>query len=472
MIISEKLGKSYYLNRSLIGIFFFTFDLNPHFQLNVSMIDTEKLIDDFFTAKGLSGNGFDFDNFINLFHKDMASGLAGTPSSMPMYPSYIQGDGRKLDINTPVAVIDAGGTNLRVAVIELNEDYSMEVSEFKKYSMPGVDREVSGEEFFRTIAEYALPVVKKTSRVGFCFSYPMRKESAFDGTLKAWSKEVKAPGVLNEPICENLKNALSRLGCRDLHITIFNDTVSTLLAGRTFNPVREYDGYMGLIMGTGLNTAYLELNKNITTATNRDKPGSQIINMESAMFNKCPRGEVDEAFIAGTENPHVNQLEKMCSGGYLGSLWALYLREAALADLFSSGIREQIEGLNNLQTMDMDLFLRNPFGEHGLTQYLVSGTESDIMICWKIADRLLDRASKLVAATISSVVLWTEYGKNPLRPVCICADGSTFYRLKGYKSRTEFYLKSYLEESRGRWVELVTVTDAPQVGAVVAGLTN
>ncbi|MBI9102918.1 MAG: hypothetical protein JEY99_10915 [Spirochaetales bacterium] len=432
---------------------------------------TEKKIDTFFSNAELTGSEIVFDRFVEKFHDDMQAGLDGRDSAMPMYASYIKGDDHLLEVGKPIAVIDAGGTNLRVALIKLKEDYSLEISDFKKHAMPGIDREVSFDEFFRTIAEYALPVVKQSSRVGFCFSYPMRKESAFDGTLKAWSKEVKAPGVLNKPICENLKKALADLGCSDLHITIFNDTVSTLLAGRTFNPVREYDGYMGLIMGTGLNTAYLEKNENIKRLPGLPS-GTQVINMESAMFNLYERGPIDAAFIAATENPEMNQLEKISSGGYLGSLWIEYLKTAARNGLFSEDAAPEILKIKPVQTSELDSFLRDPFGEHVVGKCLSRLCEDDYYICWKIGDRLLERAAKVVALVISSVVLWTGCGENPLKPVCICVDGSTFFKLKGYREKTEHYLKSYLEDEKSRWVELVSVDNAPLVGAVVAGLTN
>ena len=252
---------------------------------------------------------------------------------------------------------------------------------------------------------------------------------------------------------------------------MLNDTVSTLLAGRTFNPVREYDGYIGLIMGTGLNAAYLEENKKIVRLKDLSE-GTQVINMEAAEFNRSPMGPVDRAFIAATENPEVNQLEKMSSGGYLGNLWGEYLKAAARYGLFSRGADKRISDLNQVPTMELDRFLRNPFGDHMIGMCLNPEYESDYYVCRQIGDRLLERAAKLVALTVSSVVIWTGCGANPLKPVCVCIDGSTFYKLKNYREKTGYYLKSYLEEEKGRWVELVSVENAPLVGAVVAGLTN
>ena len=76
------------------------------------------------------------------------------------------------------------------------------------------------------------------------------------------------------------------------------------------------------------------------------------------------------------------------------------------------------------------------------------------------------------AVNLSSVVLKSDKGQNPCYPVCITADGSTFYGLKTLRQKIEYYMKKYLVDSRGRWVEFVSVENAPLIGAAIAGLTN
>jgi hexokinase len=57
-------------------------------------------------------------------------------------------------------------------------------------------------------------------------------------------------------------------------------------------------------------------------------------------------------------------------------------------------------------------------------------------------------------------------------PVCITAEGTTFYELKSLKAKVEFYLTSFLKEKHNRFVEIVSVKDATLIGAAIAGLTN
>ena len=49
--------------------------------------------------------------------EDMLRGLKNLESSLPMIPTYLS-DAGQIPMGQPVAVIDAGGTNLRFALLE------------------------------------------------------------------------------------------------------------------------------------------------------------------------------------------------------------------------------------------------------------------------------------------------------------------------------------------------------------------
>jgi hexokinase len=101
-----------------------------------------------------------------------------------------------------------------------------------------------------------------------------------------------------------------------------------------------------------------------------------------------------------------------------------------------------------------------------------SGNEKDCMLLYHIIDRLIERAAKLTAINLSSVAIKSEKGKNPFCPVCITAEGSTFYGLKTLKERVECYLMRYLNDERECYYEIVNVENATLIGAAIAGLTN
>ena len=91
---------------------------------------------------------------------------------------------------------------------------------------------------------------------------------------------------------------------------------------------------------------------------------------------------------------------------------------------------------------------------------------------YAIADRLVERAAKLTAVNLSAMAVKTGCGTDATRPICIVADGTTFYHMKTLRSRVEFYLKNHLEDQRGIYTEIITVKNAPIIGAAIAGLTN
>jgi hexokinase len=88
-----------------------------------------------------------------------------------------------------------------------------------------------------------------------------------------------------------------------------------------------------------------------------------------------------------------------------------------------------------------------------------------------LGERLVERAGKLTAINLSAMVLKSGGGKNPETPVCIVAEGTTFYEMRGLKEKTEQYLREYLGQ-RGIYFDIVNVKNSTLIGAAIAGLTN
>ena len=87
-------------------------------------------------------------------------------------------------------------------------------------------------------------------------------------------------------------------------------------------------------------------------------------------------------------------------------------------------------------------------------------------------DALVERAAKLTAINLSSAAIKCGKGRNPTRPVCIVAEGSTFYLLWSLKHRVECYLTQYLTNEKDIYYDIINVKDATLIGAAIAGLTN
>lgn len=415
----------------------------------------------------------DMENTCQVFLKEMEKGLAGKPSSLAMLPTYIEIE-KKIPLNKPVIVMDAGGTNFRVATVSFDKDGNSKIENFKLFSMPGVKKQVGKNDFFNTMAEYLDEVVDKSANIGFCFSYPIEIFPNKDGKVLYFSKEIKADEVAGNMIGENLNAAISNSkNTGKKNIILLNDTVATLLAGRANVKGMSFETYIGFILGTGTNCSYIEQNKNITKTKDLDLAKSQIVNVESGGFGKAPQGKIDKEFDRSSNSPGMYTFEKMISGAYLGPLCLWTIRQAARDGLFSSGSTQKLKKIKELSTKDVDEFMSYPQGKGGpLSSALKTAGEEDLAAAYYLIDRLIERAAKLTAINLSSVAIKSGKGQNPCRPVCIVAEGTTFYHLKSLKQRVEYYLKDYLVNKKGVFYEIINVENATLVGAAIAGLTN
>lgn len=420
---------------------------------------------EFLANQGLAASGIDAPAVLDDFHEEMAHGLAGSDSSLAMIPTFITVD-RPLPADEPVVVLDAGGTNLRVATVVFDRAGKAEIMDFAKYEMPGISAEISGADFFLQFASYLQPVIEKSKKIGFCFSYPAEITPDCDGRLLRWTKEVKAPDVVGKYIGKGLLAALGLKGS-GRRVTILNDTIATLLAGKAIGGGR-YSSYMGFILGTGTNIAYIEQNSNITKRNDLDVSGSQAINVESGNFDKAPRGHLDEVIDNSTANPGGQKFEKMISGRYFGDLSLLVLQTAAREELFSRQTGQCILAIKELAGRDVDDFLGK--AKKSVLADSVFNVD-DREYVEELLYGVIDRSAKLTALNLSAAAIKSGAGRNAEYPVCINIDGSTYYKTTDYKRRAESYLAEILG-ARGVSFDITRTDEAPIIGAAIAGLTQ
>jgi hexokinase len=127
-------------------------------------------ISDFLKKYGMYYGDIDIEENCKAFIKDMEDGLDGKSGSLFMIPTYITMD-KDIPVDEPVIVMDAGGTNFRVAVVHFDRDKKPVISDYKIYPMPGTGGEISREDFFDAITGCMEPIINKSKKIGFCFSY-------------------------------------------------------------------------------------------------------------------------------------------------------------------------------------------------------------------------------------------------------------------------------------------------------------
>ncbi|MBN1798834.1 MAG: hexokinase [Spirochaetales bacterium] len=408
----------------------------------------------------------------DLLLKDMQSGLEGKTSSLKMIPTYIQA-ASAISPDKPVIVLDAGGTHLRIAQVHFDKKLTPRIDGFKQHPMPGTQGKVDKDQFFQQLAEHVAPIIDISDHIGFCFSYPTEILPSKDGKLLFFSKEIETQGIEGELIGENLLQALDKTGRHNRkRIVILNDTVATLLAARAQSSEHSYGTYIGFILGTGLNCCYSEKNSNITKVDKLDPLQTQIINTEVGGFDKCPRGDIDKRVDNATDNPGLGVLEKMISGAYFGELCRQAIKTAVKQKLFSAATGGSLATLASLSTKQVNDFLLAPHSKNSLAGCIDAQTPGDRAVLYYLLDFLVERSAKLVAAMLSGMIIKNPPPKHPCHPVCISAEGSTFFKLKGLKARVECYLRHILQEQYNLYFEFVQIENAPLIGAAIAGLTN
>ena len=406
--------------------------------------------------------------------EEMTKGLNGDGGSLAMIPTYMEVEA-DIPSNRSVVVLDAGGTNLRAALVSFSPELKPVIGDFSKHAMPGTrNGEVGKDEFFDSLAALVEPLIGHGEKIGFCFSYPTQIFPDKDGRLIQWTKEIKAPEVVGRMIGADLRNALHDRGVVDApDVVILNDTVATLLTGKASQAGRHWGGYIGFILGTGLNSCYVESNAAINKLEALNPSRSQIINCELGSYTCRCRGTADENLGKKTSLPEAYWMEKMVAGGYFGALATETLMLAAGSGLLTPKMASALTSLGEISTKDADNYTHNPSDRLNALVSAVqeSGNRSDAERIWYLIDALLERAARLTASALAAPVLKGAPGTGPLSPVCMTIDGTTYYRYYRFQARVESYLRPFLSK-HNHYYETIRVDDAPLIGAAVAALTN
>ena len=420
----------------------------------------------------LADNGFvtaaelDRQGLLSAFVSEMERGLKGEPSSLMMIPTFVGVNG-KVPEGSSAAVLDAGGTNFRGAIVSIPPA----ITDKQNQPMPGTKGEVGEDEFYEAFASEVKRLEGKPTckKLGWCFSYPAEATKDLDAKLVRWTKNIKAPAIVGQYVGKELLKRTGGAG-----VAVVNDTVATLLAAKATEGDKTYSSYIGFILGTGTNTAYVEKNKNILKMPGLDPDGSMIINAESGAFDKAPRSRFDEAADAKTGNPGIGLLEKMIAGAYLGGVGLEIYKAAAKEGLFSQKAADALCGLGSLETMDFDNFCAG-FKKEGRDNILdaVFADADDAKMAKRLGLPVFERAAVLTAVQLAAFVIKSGEGCEASAPVAINADGSTYYKTRAipFDATVRRELDEMLVQHRNiHYAITPQVEDAPMVGAAIAAM--
>lgn len=365
----------------------------------------------------------------------MEEGLGGR-GNIPMLPAFLSPR-----IAAPreesSCVVDAGGTNLRIAPARFDAEGRCHVGSLRKQPMPGSLGRISGEAFFNGLAQ-AVKESGETERIGFCFSYNVDMDADLDGRLIAWCKEIDAPEVVGVHVGAALREALGK-ECR---VHVLNDSVAAMLGAA--EPVK-----VGIILGTGVNVCYPEPCGNITKLGKKYK-GSMIISTEVGEFSGIGASTFDEAVIASTDDPALARAEKQCAGGYLGDTICHCWHQAAKEGLLPASFLEAGWSLAEISG-----FLA---GEQTSVPYNETAKALAAALIW--------RAAKIAAVLCAGPILRCS---KPEEEVPAAVEGSQYWLLTGFREAFHEAIEELLPD---RKVRIVKTENACLRGAALAAFAE
>lgn len=409
----------------------------------------------FLKKYSMDPESIDLHSCAMAFCSELQAGLEGKKSSLMMIPTYISPGHGKLAGKTAIA-IDAGGTNMRTALVSFTET-GAEISDFSTSPMPGTQGRISCRAFYDDIISRIEPMADKADSVGFCFSYPAEILPDKDARVIRFNKEVEIDDSEGMLLCAPLKERFP-----GKTFVVLNDTVAAQL-GSDIGMAAD----IGFILGTGTNTCYTEKGENIKKLPGT--VGKMIINTESAGFDKFPVGQFERQFDETTAIPGDHLYEKAVSGAYHSGIIYFTALQAGKDGLLSPETLAALETCGGFTGVEVDDFARAPSGTGKLA--LLCSTKQDREVLYHIVDFAMERAARLVTANLAGILLQADLGADT--PAVISAEGSTFLKSCLLRPKVEQYIKSYIEARLGRNCLFVTGSDMNLVGAAAAAiLTN
>jgi hexokinase len=432
---------------------------SPRLRATPKTTNMEKLsspVSLFLERYGMHPASQDVKTNAELFLDEMRNGLSGNESSIKMLPGFLSLDFERRP-EGHFAVIDAGGTNFRTCLVSFSGS-EPHVSDLKLSPMPGSSGDyVSWAEFIDYTAMEVLPLLKRTRKVGFCFSYPTFMYPDGDGSLVMLTKQIKISGFEGRRILADLAERLSELGERNIEITLLNDTLAVLLSAFAETSLKNHSQTFGLIVGTGLNTAAFFDNVLIKKLPELEN-GESLINLESGGFSKIIQGDFDIELDKTSQDPGKYKYEKMCSGAYLGRLSEITLRKAAIYGLFTPEFAKELEALMPIDSVLADAIA---LGISPLPKSEGSKTASEIV------GALIERAAKLVSANLLAIALLQD-GYKTSREFCVSADGSLFRKCMPFRSSLINYSKQSFKETLSSEINFVSPENGTAIGTAVS----
>jgi len=414
---------------------------------------------------------------------EMKKGLVDDKQTLKMIPSHVIRRPNGSETGSYLA-LDLGGSNFRVCEVILEGNGIARVRQ-RKYTVSEELKTGSGEALFDFFADCvgafiaeADPAAHLTERkLGFTFSFPVHQTSINKGTMMHWTKGFSAANVEGMDVVDLLQNAFHRKSL-NIHVTaLVNDTTGTLISHAYQSP----NTYVGVILGTGSNAAYVESLSNIPKlAGSSFNSDEMIINTEWGMFDSenvvLPLTSYDVDLDRTSINPHQQAFEKLISGMYLGEIVRYVLTDLiSTGELFHGKGSALLEQKYAFETAYMSRIERDHTLDLSDTKVVLEEllkipktNRNDRIIVKGICELVGRRAARLAAAGVAAIV--TKI--NRLDGCTVAMDGSLFELYPHFANR----MRDALREMLGLSAENIVLEQAKdgsgQGAALIAALAE
>ena len=344
-----------------------------------------------------------------------------------------------------VLALDWGGTNFRVAIVELAPGCDPVIIESKKKLLSAKETiGFSQDDLFEAMTALIAGLENldnQVTRIGYCFSYPAKCLYDGDAELIRWTKEIDIPEMVGNPVGKPLMDYLNNnpaIPTTFTDIKVINDTVACLFAG--LSDVGK-DAYIGLIVGTGTNMAGLMQMNKIPKLNNKGR-GFVPVNLESGNFNPPYLTVIDGLVDAISNNKGSQRFEKAISGGYIGEIFKTVFCYNKIKYDFDG------ENLSNI--------IKNP--QDNPEEFV------------DVANWILTRSANLVAASLAGLIQVCKKHDETIKNVYLAADGSVFWiSSEDYHLQVADRLKALLPDDIV--VTMAELKEANLIGSAIAAMS-
>ncbi len=409
------------------------------------------------------------------FQAEIRRGLAGEQSSIAMHPSFVgRPSGRE---QGRFIVLDLGGTNVRVTVLDMRGDGSVKVLKSDGVRLPSTVG--CSDDLFRPVARFVGEMLDDGTdyTLGFIFAFPVEQTGVRSGRLTKWTKEFAFSGVEGKDVVRLLEDAIRResdalSALRRLNIgALANDTVGVLAAGARLDSRCD----MGLIVATGMNLAVAVPAGMIP----KDIPGSgaageMLFNMECGNFAGV--GSVQTRYdrqLDAESDTEGQLLEKMISGRYLGEIVRLIVaHRSSQGESFRGWMAENSAFRESyaFTTEHVSDIAHDSSPDLAATRMILQGlgvtevAEGDRRCLREICVSVGRRSARLVAMAIVATATYVDPELE--REHLVAADGSLYRGFPGYQAEVEQGIAGLLGDRADR-VRVAYLREGSGTGAAV-----